>query len=266
MKKIFEEKSLKELIDAQLKIQVDIPWPEEAECLAGLGLQDAKRVLDIGTGNGYFLSRLAQRYPDKEFVGVEVSEQLARVAANYASGAGITNMQIVNEACPTDAVAGPFDFAFARLAIYCSHGKNDVLAWCHELLKPGGTMALIETDFDFCWSCPADDAWKLFFDAMIRFHETTGYDPCIGKKLPHMLLKAGFRDVKLQEGHWYSSIGRMPDEFVSYWKGSANTIQHIAPDIFTKDKMAQFHTYLKEVASSKGATALSPMFIASGVK
>jgi tRNA G46 methylase TrmB len=92
-----EKLELQDVLDRHLKIQVDAPWPTEAEHLESCGLKDAHRILDIGTGNGHFLLRLAQRHPEKEFVGVEVSEPLAAAARKAFDENGPSNVEIVND-------------------------------------------------------------------------------------------------------------------------------------------------------------------------
>jgi tRNA G46 methylase TrmB len=86
--------NLGDLVDQILIMQTDYSWPKEAECLENHGLKSAKRVLDIGTGNGHFLCRMAERYPDKQFVGIETSEPLIERASKIARGMNL---------------AGPFD-------------------------------------------------------------------------------------------------------------------------------------------------------------
>ena len=127
--------NLSDLVDHILIMQTDYSWPKEAECLENHGLKSAKRVLDIGTGNGHFLCRMAERYPDKQFVGIETSEPLIERAAKIAREMSLSNIKFIHDQCPASSINEKFDFVLARLAIYCSPNRDDVLAWAYELLE-----------------------------------------------------------------------------------------------------------------------------------
>ena len=49
--------------------------------MRGLDLwRDAERVLDVGCGNGFFLNQLADAFPDKEYLGVDVNAGVLALA------------------------------------------------------------------------------------------------------------------------------------------------------------------------------------------
>lgn len=269
MKSVFEqleELDLKDVIDAQLKIQVDAPWPREAECLEHHGLKQAKAILDVGTGNGYFLCRLAERYPDKQFTGIEVSEQLIAMAKRNAKERGLGNIIFIKSLCPAPEIKGSYDFALARLALYCSPKREEIMSWVHGLLNSGGRMAIVEIDVGQCYSHPKSEAWDKLFAALQEIDHGMNSDSFLGRKLPHLLLQVGFGDIHFEQQHWYSSIGMKPDEFVKYWMHDSLTVHKVSPNRFTKEDLAHFRTYIEETARLGTNTAMCPIFIASGVK
>ncbi|MFA5799980.1 MAG: class I SAM-dependent methyltransferase, partial [Candidatus Peribacteraceae bacterium] len=231
------DQQMVEVIDPQLKLQVDVPWPQEAECLESHGLAAAKSVLDIGTGNGYFLCRLAERYPDKEFVGVELNEVLVRCARAEIERRKLRNVTVLEARCPAEQVKAGFDFAFARLALYATPESGAILEWALARLNEGGRFAAIDLDFDRCYAFPASEAWTRMFKCMSTFGPPHGLDFAVGAKLPHMLLQAGFRDIRFEQRHWFSSIGMSSRDFVSYWKSDAAHVRAIMPDLFSQADM-----------------------------
>ncbi|HBM16834.1 MAG TPA: hypothetical protein DD381_10895 [Lentisphaeria bacterium] len=70
-----ERYSLCNLSDHILSLQAECSWPTEAEALERHGLILAKKNLDIGTGNGAFLCRMAERHPEKQFIGIETNKE-----------------------------------------------------------------------------------------------------------------------------------------------------------------------------------------------
>jgi len=269
MKTIFqklEELDLKNIVDAQLKIQVDAPWPREAECLEHHGLKDARSILDVGTGNGYFLCRLAERYPQKQFTGIEVSKQLIAIARKSAEERKLTNITWINAACPAPEVGGSYDFALARLALYCASKREEIMSWVHGLLDTDGRMAIVEMDAGQCYSYPRSDAWEKLFAALKEIDHGMNSDPLLGRKLPHLLLCAGFGDIRFEQQYWYSSIGMTPDEFVNYWLHDSFTVHTVSPERFTMEDLERFRAYIQEASENATNTAICPVFIASGVK
>ncbi len=62
---------LDNLVENHLNLQVKISYPDHHDFLARHGLNDCAHVLDVGCGNGTFVSRLAQDHPQTQFVGID---------------------------------------------------------------------------------------------------------------------------------------------------------------------------------------------------
>lgn len=257
---------LQDIIDRHLKVQVDAPWPAEAEYLESSGLKDAKRVLDIGTGNGHFLLRLAERHPDKKFIGAEVSESLASSAHDAIKKSGLDNIEVINELCPTDKITGEFDFAFARFALYATKNKDELLNWTYSVLSPGGRAAMIEFDIDLTRTEPPIPSWDKYARAIKDMKDSRGLDLMPKDSLVDMLSKAGFRDVVIEEKGGFSSNSLQPENFRNYWMSDSITIHKISPDIFTSDDCKQFYEFVEKIVDSGDGALFAPIIVASGKK
>ncbi len=53
-----------------------------------------KIELDIGSGRGTFLRRIAQENPDTEFIGIDIDEHACAEAQSRCRAAGLTNVLI----------------------------------------------------------------------------------------------------------------------------------------------------------------------------
>ena len=62
---------LESFVESHLNLQVKISYPEHHEFLIRHGLKNCSRVLDVGTGNGAFVARLALDHPAIQFVGID---------------------------------------------------------------------------------------------------------------------------------------------------------------------------------------------------
>ncbi len=58
-------------VDSHLDLQVKISYVEHHDFLIRHGLNKCSHILDVGTGNGTFVSLLAQDHPDIKFVGID---------------------------------------------------------------------------------------------------------------------------------------------------------------------------------------------------
>jgi ubiquinone/menaquinone biosynthesis C-methylase UbiE len=261
-----ERYDLGDLVDRVLTMQTDCSWPGEAECLERHGLKGAERVLDIGTGNGYFLCRMAERYPEKQFIGVETSEPLVKRALETARERNLSNVTFIHDQCPSSGLKDKFDFIMARLAIYCSPNMDDVLAWSYGMLRDGARMAAIDLDYDWIYTYPPDPIIGKMFSIHRREFERHGADCSVGKKLPFLLQKAGFKDIACDVRAWWSSFELAPEQFFNLFSAYGAFSLKTAPDVFTRKDYDYLMDFLKRVTSLKTHTVVYPKFAVSGVR
>ncbi|MBF0107167.1 MAG: class I SAM-dependent methyltransferase [Deltaproteobacteria bacterium] len=266
MTNFFQDPEFTQLLDEQLQRQVDVPWPEEAECLQGHGMQAACRVLDVGTGNGYFLCRLAKQYPDKLFVGIDQSEQLIQAAEKWKQRLGVCNVEFMTCHCPNLEMSDLFDFAFARFCIYCAPNRRDVLSWALGRLKPGARFCVIDVDVDADYTDPPEPAWSDMIDAGRRAMLSGGSDRTIGKKLPALLYRAGFVDIRLEQRFWYSSFARTRAEFVGYWRSTGVIMRRLFADIYTQEMCDAFLAFMDRFEKGVDTVITNPIHVISGKK
>lgn len=63
--------------DDLLRLQVDLFFPQERAHLGTFApWQAARHVLDVGCGNGYYLSQLQSAFPQKSYFGIDLSREL----------------------------------------------------------------------------------------------------------------------------------------------------------------------------------------------
>ena len=108
-------------------------------------LEQGISVLDVGCGRGRILLYLAERYPDSEFTGYELSAEALADARQQAEKKGLTNARFV-ECDLTDfdqqAEVNRFDWVTAFDAIHDQATPQYVLDGIYKTLKPGGTFLM----------------------------------------------------------------------------------------------------------------------------
>ncbi len=141
------------------------------------GLQTARpagaRILEIGCASGHNLLPLAQRWPDAECVGVDISADAIAAAAELAAAADIPNAAFhAADLRGFDPGPAPFDFIIAHgfFSWVPDEVKTELLAFCHRHLGPGGVATI---------SFNLSDGWDLRRPviALVRKITAPGSDP-----------------------------------------------------------------------------------------
>jgi tRNA (cmo5U34)-methyltransferase len=106
----------------------------------------ARRVLDLGTGDGHTLGLLLSAIPSAEGVGVDFSaEMLGRARERFADDPAV---RIVEHDLdnPLPETLGRFDLVVSSFAIHhCVHDrKRSLYGEVFELLEPGGMFVNLE--------------------------------------------------------------------------------------------------------------------------
>jgi len=113
----------------------------------GLGdsLQEGIRVLDVGCGRGLIMMRLAELYPNSQFVGLDLSKEAIGFAHRETIRRGLNNIEFeardlsdFHETAEPDA----FDFITTFDAIHDQARPLHVLTGIRRALKPGGTYLM----------------------------------------------------------------------------------------------------------------------------
>jgi ubiquinone/menaquinone biosynthesis C-methylase UbiE len=187
--------SVTEVWDRLMRLQTDLSQPIELSFFFGCQpWLDAARVLDIGTGNGYYLRRLATYFPEKSYVGIDLdpehiamAEREGRRAAAGDGGAGIRFL--VGDA---HQLEGEYDLVLARLLIQHLSSVEEFLASASRAIRPGGSLIVIESsDETRRWS-PAIPAMTAFFETFRARRRSEGCDRDAGRLLAEKVTRFGF--------------------------------------------------------------------------
>jgi tRNA (cmo5U34)-methyltransferase len=124
--------------------------------------RSARRVLDLGTGNGRLIAHLRADRPELTAVGLDFSEPMLSRARERFDGDGGVDLVAHDLAAPLPAL-GRFDAVVSSFAIHhLEHErKRSLYAEVADLLEPGGVFA----NFEHVAS-PSERLHRAFFDAI----------------------------------------------------------------------------------------------------
>jgi SAM-dependent methyltransferase len=98
-------------------------------------------LLDVGCGAGKLLTKILERYPDANLVGVEPSQIAVRRALKLIKGKPIS---IMRRSAESMNFVNQFDIVFLGEVLYEAIDKAKVISNCWHALKENGTIAILE--------------------------------------------------------------------------------------------------------------------------
>jgi SAM-dependent methyltransferase len=194
----------KERLEDQAGTLVDLLHSDTAYARGSL-------VLEAGCGVGAQTVTLAQRSPDARFVSVDVSADSIAEAKRRADRAGLTNVEFRQ----ADLFALPFtiesfDHVFVCFILEHLSRSIEALASLKRLLRPEGTITVIEGDHGSTYFYPDSPAAHAAIQCQVRLQREAGGNALIGRQLYPLIVDAGFDAVRVSPRMVYVDSSR-PD-------------------------------------------------------
>jgi SAM-dependent methyltransferase len=168
-------------------------------------------VLEAGCGTGAQTTTLARNSPEARITSVDIAADSIREAKARADAAGVRNARFLQ----ADIFALPFapesfDHVFVCFVLEHLARPHDALLRLEALLKPGGTVTVIEGDHGSAYFHPESGAAQRAIDALVELQRMRGGNAMIGRQLRLLLLRAGFDAVRVSPRMVYADWDR-PD-------------------------------------------------------
>lgn len=141
-----EEWTTSEHVDRYLRRADEFPRRAEGESVLLEHVpRDARRVLDLGTGNGRLLALLQADRPEMRGVGLDFSEAMLDAARESFADDDRIDL-IAHDLCEPLPALGRIDCVVSSMAIHhLEHERKRALyREVHDLLEPGGVFANFE--------------------------------------------------------------------------------------------------------------------------
>ena len=171
-------------------------------------LEKGAKCLDIGCGMGSPSLMLAEKYPNSEFWGYDMSEETVRLANEKAAKLGLKNAKFSVQDCAKITTKNDlFDLITSFDAIHDQARPDKVLSSVYRLLKADGWFSLVDVK---AHSHPADNigmpmSSMKYAESLLHcmpvslyFKGGAGLGTCWGVELAEkMLREAGFGKVEI---------------------------------------------------------------------
>lgn len=151
------------------------------------------KVLEAGCGVGAQTEVLARRSPWAQFTCVDLNKESLDAARARMESAGVTNVRFHQADIRNLSFADErFDHVFVCFVLEHVDDAVQVLSEMRRVLKPAGTITVIEGDHGSCFWHPQTAESLAVWNGLIKAQQALGHDPLIGRTLFPLLRKAGF--------------------------------------------------------------------------
>ncbi|MFC0597657.1 methyltransferase domain-containing protein [Streptomyces palmae] len=190
---------------------------DQADTLArllhqGTAYPAGSRVLEVGCGVGAQTVHLVASSPGARIVAVDIAEDsLARARARLAAQAPAARVEwVLGDVLDLPFPDGSFDHLFVCFVLEHLTDPHRALTGLRRLLRPGGTLTVIEGDHGTAVFHPDSAHARAAIHCLVDLQAMAGGDALIGRRVRPLLSAAGYRDVVVQPRTVYVD-GARPD-------------------------------------------------------
>lgn len=171
--------------------------------------REGSLVLEAGCGVGAQTLTLARNSPQARIVSIDVAEESLAAARAKVEAAGYGNVRFQQ----ADLFALPFeresfDHVFVCFVLEHVARPLEALAKLKEVLKPGGTITVIEGDHGSTYFHPDSEAAHAAIRCQVELQRAAGGNANIGRELYPLLQRAGFAGVHVSPRMVYVDSSR----------------------------------------------------------
>ena len=166
-------------------------------------------VLEAGCGVGAQTVILAKNSPKARITSIDISDESLAAARARVAEAGFTNVMF-QRADIFNLPFAPASFDHVFVCFVLEHLPDPVAALkkLKGVLKPGGSMTVIEGDHGSAYFHPDSAAARRAIQCLVDLQAKMGGDSLIGRRLYPLLVSAGFREVRVSPRVVYADSSR----------------------------------------------------------
>lgn len=166
-------------------------------------------VLEAGCGVGAQTVTLAANSPGAQITSVDISGASVREAEAKVNAAGFTNVRFLQgDLFALPFAPASFDHVFVCFVLEHLARPAEALRTLKGLLKPGGTMTVIEGDHGSAYFHPDSEQARRAIGCQVELQRRAGGNAMIGRRLYPLLTEAGFADVRVSPRLVYVDASR----------------------------------------------------------
>jgi ubiquinone/menaquinone biosynthesis C-methylase UbiE len=184
----------------RLSYWVQVWEPETEAMIDQIPVRAGWRCIDLGCGPRGILGTLARRVgPSGAVVGLDTNPAQLQAASEYARAMRYEDVSLVSgDAYATNLPRSSFDLVHARFMLTPLGRAEVLLQEMLALTRPGGTVALQESDSSSYVSYPPQPAWDRLKELTVAAFAQGGGNYDSGRHLYGILRSAGLENIHVR--------------------------------------------------------------------
>jgi SAM-dependent methyltransferase len=167
------------------------------------------RVLEAGCGVGAQTVTLAANSPGAAITAIDVSATSLAAAEAAVRASGATNVTFQRASLFEQPFApDTFDHVFVCFVLEHLAAPLEALRALQAMLKPGGTLTVIEGDHGSAYYHPRSDRAQRAIQCLVDLQARSGGDALIGRALYPLVSAAGYADARVSPRMVYVDASR----------------------------------------------------------
>lgn len=208
--------NLDQFVEDHLDLQVKISYPDHHDFLLRHGLGDCTKVLDIGTGNGTFVARLAQDHPAIQFTGIDKRKNCIESSLKLA-GKNLAFEQVDMFSRTSSFDFSAYEGLLMRYFLLHVDNAHKILELLKAKSKPGAKLWIIDLDWSQIKSEPSHPTFEKMIKLIKDFCSKVSVGSRGGQNVVPLLTEAGFEKITVE--HVPFSSAKIPaEDFARYLK------------------------------------------------
>ena len=166
-------------------------------------------ILEAGCGVGAQTIILAHNSPQARFTSIDISPVSLLAAQTRAERCGIANVEFrIANIFDLPFPADHFDHIFVCFVLEHLQQPVEALIRLQKVLKPGGTITVIEGDHASAYFHPDSSFAQRLIDCLVEIQAHMGGNALIGRQVYPLLVRAGFKNVRVTPRQVYADSSR----------------------------------------------------------
>lgn len=203
-------------VESHLNLQVKISYREHHDFLIRHGLKECAHVLDVGTGNGTFVARLAQDHSDIHFIGIDKRKQCIESSKQLLSK-NFDTVQVDMFSRESTFDFSRFDGFLMRYFLLHVDNSQKILELIKVKSKKPSKLWIIDLDWSEFRCEPQSEIFDKLTKLVKDFCSKISIDSLGGQRVLPLLQKLNYQNIVVE--HVPFSSKTIPlDELALYLK------------------------------------------------
>jgi len=180
--------------------------------------EKGSKILEVGCGVGAQTEIIATKNPESQIIAIDISKESIEIAKSKIKSLGITNTEfrIQDVRKLKEEKDGLYDHVFICFVLEHLSNPKEILKLVKKLLKPKGTITVIEGDHGSTLFYPENVYSKKVVNSQVELQKKRGGNANIGRALYPLLSEAGYKNIEVSPRQIYvdSSKPKLVEGFI----------------------------------------------------